>query len=114
MNDIKPCPFCGSDNVSTSYKDTFSYDFRRGVYCADCCGGIYPFYDTEAEAIKAWNTRTERTSTPVDYIGEYYSHIVGESDEYYGAFCVCSECEKYVPMINYCPECGAKFERREE
>ena len=54
---LKPCPFCGGENVDTSYKDTFSGDFRRGVYCADCCGGIYPYYDTEAEAIAAWNTR---------------------------------------------------------
>lgn len=55
--ELLPCPFCGSKNVETSYKDTFSGDFRRGVYCADCCGGIYPYYDTEAEAIAAWNTR---------------------------------------------------------
>ena len=56
---LKPCPFCGSDEVQISYEDTFSYDFRRGVYCSDCCGGMYPFYNSEAEAIEAWNTRAE-------------------------------------------------------
>ena len=59
--ELLSCPFCGGKNVDTSYKDTFSGDFRRGVYCADCCGGIYPYYDTEAEAIAAWNARAERT-----------------------------------------------------
>ena len=108
MNDLKPCPFCGGEAQC-------SEDLRFHIswfYCPGC-GAASGYRNTEAEAIEAWNTRAERTSTPVDYIGEYYSHIVGESDEYYGAFCVCSECEKYVPMINYCPECGAKFERRD-
>lgn len=59
-SELMPCPFCGGKNVETSYKDTFSGDFRRGVYCADCCGGIYPYYSTEAEAIKAWNKRVKR------------------------------------------------------
>ena len=67
MSELKPCPFCGGENVETSYKDTFSGDFRRGVYCADCCGGIYPYYNTEAEAIAAWNTRHQCGLTDEDY-----------------------------------------------
>ena len=109
MNELKPCPFCGGEVTAIE-----THPGRGELYCGKCdlvmCGDNAK---TPEELTQAWNTRAERTCTPVDYIGEYYSHIVGESDEYYGAFCVCSECEKYVPMINYCPECGAKFERRD-
>ena len=92
---IKPCPFCGGENVETSYKDTFSGDFRRGVYCADCCGGVYPYYDTEAEAVEAWNTRAERTC----------ELTLDGTDGCFG----CSECDENIPpLANYCPNCGAK------
>lgn len=60
MQELKPCPFCGGVDIEISYRDIFSRDFRRGVYCATCGGGIYPYKETEAEAIKAWNTRAEK------------------------------------------------------
>ncbi|MBR2790805.1 MAG: hypothetical protein IKD70_09410 [Eggerthellaceae bacterium] len=109
--------------MGTSYKDTFSGDFRRGVYCADCCGGIYPYYDTEAEAIEAWNTRyhfgltdedysilldemgiakPERTCRFLPFKGEESK----EPEEQEG---VCSNCSHYMHFQdNYCPNCGAK------
>lgn len=64
---MRECPFCGGDNVEVSYKDTFNGDFRRGVYCADCCAGVYPYYENEAEAIAAWNSRT-----PIEYDDWFY------------------------------------------
>lgn len=108
-DELKPCPFCGGENVETSYKDTFNGDFRRGVYCADCCGGIYPYYDTKTEAIDAWNTRAERT-TPMyrDNHGiwhcencEHGADRLTGSDGALDAWA-----DSWAP--NYCPNCGAK------
>lgn len=108
MTELKPCPFCGGENVETSYKDTFSGDFRRGVYCADCCGGIYPYYDTEAEAISAWNTRYERTCRlyELDALTQTLSMVNG------CAWSKCSVCGCLTPDDSkYCIECGAKVLR---
>lgn len=56
MSELKPCPFCGGEgciqkHVFVGYTDTF------GVVCLDCCCETRQFYETEAEAIEAWNTR---------------------------------------------------------
>ena len=57
MSDLKPCPFCGGEaevmhtgGIGCS-NDTFSI-----VECVRCWAKT-AFCDTEAEAVKAWNTR---------------------------------------------------------
>lgn len=122
MSELKPCPFCGGE-AKTVLADTYPH---RGmlhswfVACTDSeCGcelGFYGMdengtcgtYETEAEAIEAWNTRAERTCRMTDR---------GE----------CSECGAYIVRAwtevhdfngdmkridlrshNYCPNCGAK------
>ena len=71
---IKPCPFCGSHNISYSVKTTGRWErkYHVAMYCKDCnCYGkrilITPTetsrYDVERNieykqlAIDAWNTR---------------------------------------------------------
>lgn len=54
MDELKPCPFCGSDEdirVVSEYSEAFY------VYCLTCtsCG---PSGATSQEAIEAWNRRT--------------------------------------------------------
>lgn len=58
MNELKPCPFCGS--VAVLYKnpkDTYK------PYCVICqngecsCNARIPYCDTEEDAVRQWNRR---------------------------------------------------------
>lgn len=117
MEELKPCQFCGSENCETYKVDetvfsqnqylTMREDMMKlilwGAGCYDCSAQVYGF-DTEQEAIEAWNTRAERTCENVsEYCNEFY----------------CSNCGCELDFItdndamrggrpNYCPNCGAK------
>lgn len=54
MIELKPCPFCGSENIKALY------NHRVDVYTCLCigCGTDGPMWDNEQAAIKAWNSRT--------------------------------------------------------
>ena len=61
LSELKPCPFCGSENVSTNTVEPppgFGelIPIRYGVFCSTCFGGNR-YYNTEQEAIAAWNRR---------------------------------------------------------
>lgn len=60
MSNLKPCPFCGG------YAFTGTYEYPSGVtfwhvyhYTDTNCylSGILPDYDTEEDAVEAWNRR---------------------------------------------------------
>ena len=65
---LKPCPFCGGE-AELVESDYGMYMTGYAVYCKHCCtkvgvtgrlGEAYewtPIYDTESEAIAAWNQR---------------------------------------------------------
>ena len=124
MDNLKPCPFCGGE-AKTVLADTYPH---RGmlhswfVACKDSeCGcelGFYGMdengtcgtYETEAEAIAAWNTRAERTCRmemlPPDETRTRW---------------LCSECggvhigeAGHFLWPNYCPNCGAKVVNTDE
>ena len=54
MEELKPCPFCGSTNVAIS-----PYDGAKTVVCMDCLcmSAAYRGENAEANAIAAWNRR---------------------------------------------------------
>lgn len=124
MSELLFCPFCGGEaEILTAESMNGGYLF--GIMCNDCRsrGDVY---DTEAEAIaawnsradyhgyeqaaieawesiKAWNSRAERTCH-----WEYPQSVNG-----WVGYMVCSSCgEKYdetvADLANYCPNCGAR------
>ena len=55
--DLKPCPFCGSEKVAV-IRHKFRYlEVSYGIECPDCNTQSYQFFKTRQEAIDAWNTR---------------------------------------------------------
>ena len=115
MNELKACPFCGGEMKTAVV--TFDEKFCEPPYeswylehidlnaAADerCPIPITDmFYETEAEAIEAWNTRAERTCHFIENYGEgcwSKEHRDGK----------CSICgEEMKGRYNYCPNCGAR------
>ena len=72
MNELKPCPFCGSTvyllDVATQPSGIELWD----VYCANhqcyLSGGTNNMYETRHPAIEAWNSRAE--SQEIDTLRE--------------------------------------------
>ena len=121
LPNIKPCPFCGGEDVSVDagYWDAHGARCEIGCENPQCevhpCSDLYP---TEAEAIEAWNTRVETvtvvtgittvTDTPqITYVPERTCKIVPfEGQTVFGK---CSECHSWIHgKMNYCSNCGAK------
>ena len=67
--ELKPCPFCGGDNASQFFHADTGYGASWHVEClAKDCGAGTSFYDTEAEAIAAWNRRHQARAEVVGEI----------------------------------------------
>ena len=98
-NELKPCPFCGGEAVRMDLLDNPPFPDVIGTRyfgCRKCC--VVSFTGmTDAEAVEAWNARTERTC---NYVWDDKSHVWR-----------CSECGGLEPVsdsVNYCCDCGAK------
>jgi Lar family restriction alleviation protein len=58
---LKICPFCGSNDVAPEeeYGSDCGYDFGGHIVICNNCGAQTKYYETEAEAIGAWNMRAD-------------------------------------------------------
>ena len=124
---LLPCPFCGGE-VEMLTAESMNGGYLFGIMCNDCRsrGDVY---DTEAEAIaawnsradyhgyeqaaieawesiKAWNSRAERTCC---IEGGYYDELM---NEHYTQLSCDHETSEYEP--NYCPKCGARVVGRDD
>jgi hypothetical protein len=68
---LKPCPFCGGETKLRDYGEIPGYDFRYGTvvgHDSDCPLSAWDgyLYETEAQAIAAWNTRPEDRTASTD------------------------------------------------
>lgn len=112
MAELKPCPFCGGEaEILTAESMRGGYLF--GIMCNDCCsrGDVY---ETEAEAIAAWNTRyhSEFEETVIKAWKEIqnYTERTCEAVERDGVM-RCSECDYPLGIMSvpaFCAGCGAK------
>lgn len=106
MNNLKPCPKCGRNDVRGMVcGGTEAYGCNTYSFEVECkCGLMYDAdlnCDSEEEAMSAgtelWNDRHERTCK--------LTHVAGEIYE-------CSNCNRVLISayhFNYCKYCGAKF-----
>jgi len=104
MTELKPCPFCGGEAETLTAESMYG-GYLFSIMCNDCCsrGDIY---DTEAEAIEAWNTRAVETCSVV---ASYSPSDMNEDDEWYFAFSCGHELYWDEPEPpSFCPDCGAK------
>ena len=54
MSELKPCPFCGGNNLDEAYGDNLDYaDYW--IECRDC--EFIVSKDTKAQTVTLWNTR---------------------------------------------------------
>ena len=94
MSELLSCPFCGESADMYESKDYY----RIGCDDPSCYGYLYnsSVFQEKASAIKAWNTRVERTC-----------HAVFDDSNWYKW--ICSECGQPIDRAdNYCFSCGAK------
>ena len=55
MTELKPCPFCGGEAIVNQFGEFTA--FRVSCKNAHWCGVTQYWFDTEEEAIEAWNRR---------------------------------------------------------
>lgn len=92
MSDLKPCPFCGGRPIWE-----YCTEDRLDIRCDTCGITFEEGFRNRAEAIEAWNRRTERTAN-----AEY-----SEPDGCY----LCGECGYVIEIEDvYCAGCGARLD----
>lgn len=55
--ELKPCPFCGGEEISEAYHKMFSMDVRCTIKCMNCMGEMTR--STKKKAEQAWNRRAK-------------------------------------------------------
>ena len=119
-NALKPvrCGCCGEAEI---VKHTFhNLSPSYGVECTNCHTESWQFYNTEAEAIEAWNramsgneqdcAKNARCKERTAKVFEQEPSGLPMQDDYMTKG-FCENCEIYIEhRYKYCPGCGARLE----
>ena len=68
-NNLKPCPFCGSNNVS-KLEGICNYYYVKCLACS-CIG---PKHDSRRQSVKAWNKREQINNALYNIFNHWRSH----------------------------------------
>ena len=109
-DELKPCPFCGATDEVMTVRD-FWAGFLAGAIPAEAevanqvgctvCDIWTPAFDTEEEAITAWNHRATTITHAVI--------VSDESTDCATGHCECELCKQPIdPWDRYCRHCGAE------
>lgn len=104
MDELKPCPFCGgAAHIEVDDIQEPEMFWHYSPRCDDwgCLGHMFWFgYDTEEDAVEAWNTRWERRCDLIRI--PYREFTIGYEYK-------CSVCGySMTDHDSYCSECGAR------
>ena len=126
MSELLPCPFCGGEAYVHEHYSCPGYD-RNGKYpnyepigyavgcmTLDCRGkreNTGFMYNTEAEAIEAWNTRADERGECEYVIEDNMNESEGTGDVWFR----CTNCDTrydyqaddWLLKMPHCPKCGA-------
>ena len=105
--ELKPCPFCGGEaSINDDPTGNGGKPIMRGrvglgrLWSVECdeCGADAGYWQEEGLAVRAWNTRAERTC-----------HDIGGEAPFTAVF-RCSECltMDFGGTPFFCRNCGAK------
>lgn len=95
-NELKPCPFCGSNNI-VIYDKSFNSGPYYDIFCRDCQASVRFADESETEegAVNMWNTRIapERKPMTLDEAIEHCEEVATKN---------CSECaEEHQQLANW-------------
>ncbi|MCR2034135.1 Lar family restriction alleviation protein [Adlercreutzia mucosicola] len=108
-DELKPCPFCGGDATEGPVFVTRMPSGDIGwVGCVPC--GVFVNYTHgeggRREAVRAWNTRAERTCRPKGGVGGWFC---SECGVFVNNDCI-ADAQRWIAP-RYCPNCDAKVVR---
>lgn len=111
MSELKPCPFCGGEafvRIDVALNPTqarYNVGCDKNSYCHGWYGHSR-YYNTEAEAAAAWNTRHVETCR-ITSKGEPEYDVITRDYEF---SCGHTIAWGHVYEPNYCPNCGRRVE----
>lgn len=84
MTELRPCPFCGSDQLHVEYDRINRCDF---VYCFDC-GSSFRNNCVDSKLAEAWNRRADDLDRDelLEVADQLESIITGDSNGFMNSF----------------------------